>query len=457
MLLLALAGCDALRLESPPIDCDFVPCVSDTAGDTAHPETDDLGDLETDSTNWPDPDCKHAVLWPGDFEPADAADWEGFCAAGYNAIEGSLFADDVPLDEPCLCDVGGDLQASLSGAAVTRSGLASVRRAGSIRSDGQGDYLANLAVVDRDAHLGFLPGSEVTLPLRYARALTLEGAEARVELPELVEVETLSSDVGELSAPALERAWTIDLGGSEARSEFPVLVSLIALELAGRVHVDSLESTRSIVLGPDAVELDAPSLVAVDALSFEGVTSALGGELPTLGWVGSLVVTGSSYSGEPTRYLPAMPALTDIDELDLSACRQTVFASFSALKRVSGRLRVSASDADLSALPLDSAGTLVLRTTVNARLPSMQVDSLTLEKNAGLEDLDGLEELRAMSGSLQILENEDLAHLDWLGALERVDGNLGIRGNPSVGQDEALVFVDGLEVAGNVSVEDNDP
>jgi hypothetical protein len=424
---------------------------ADSGGDSAS--------YDSAAVDWPDPECEVARWHLGDVVLEVEDDWAVFCEAGFNAIEGSLVADDVPLAEPCLCQVTGEVRAEVSDdSRVRRTGLRQLRSAGSVRAEGRGDYLESLSAVDTDLTVAFWDTEAAQIPVGSVRELRIEGAETVVELPALTDVEGMWSGAAQLRAPMLVRAWSVEVGPEAVRTELPELSDALAVVLSGgRLHVDSLTSCRSVQVGSLAVELDAPLLSSVDELVFSDSTSALGGSLPALGAVGSLTVQGQNYDSDPTRYIPDMPALASVGELDISYSRASVFESLGSLTTVSGRLRVSLADGDLDGLPLEHVGSLVMRKTHEAGFPpGLTVDdSLTLDGNHGLTSLAGLEQVSQLTSGLAITDNDELTSVEGLASLEGVGGSLHITGNSLLSQAEAEDLAERVQVGGTTTVEDN--
>ena len=77
---------------------------------------------------------------------------------------------------------------------------------------------------------------------------------------------------------------------------------------------------------------------------------------------------------------------------------------------------------------------------------------LSLRMVPALRDFRGLQNLRAV-GELLIVHNDVLESLDGLSGLTHVRGDVTIRGNPRLSQDEVEAFVDRLQIGGEVKID----
>ncbi len=419
----------ACALEPPPV------LVEDTG---LSDQSSLLGLTEGD---WDDPECASLVWHEGDFAPSSSEDWDAFCAAGFNAVDGDLLVDTVSVVEPCLCEVTGHVSALHLDDGLyqaNRTGLSELRAAGSVEGVGRGDWLRSLARVETDVSVWFADTEAVQIPLARARELSVHGWEVAVSLPQLAEVETLTLTMTtDVDAPVLREAWTVEVSGHSlgGRTTLPALTEVLSLTHGGgRLHLDALAEARSVVVTGDAEELDAGLLTAVDELAFIETSSYLGGELPALVQVGTLTIAGADYDSRPVRYLPDMPALTTVGELDVTYARASVFEALPALSSTSGRLRMSHADAELGGVPLVDVDQLVLRKAHGGSFPgslTTVVGNLTLEDNHDLDSLAGLSGLESVGGSLAITGNDQLSDADAEALAERIDvgGSTTIEGN----------------------------
>jgi hypothetical protein len=423
-MLLLLLACPRLAEEPDP------PGDSGSVSDSGQQDSDDTGPA------WPDPECAELVWHEGDLVLESAEDWGAFCAAGYNAVRGDLMAEDIALREPCLCEVSGHVDAYVRytvGDGASREGLTQLRSVGSMVAVLYDVDLPRLERAEAELYVGFVYQAEAELGVIEAGELAVSGSTVRL--------------------PRLERADDLELWADQAY--VPALVEVGHLRSLATAQLDLLEQAGSITwLDSDLV---APRLHTVGTLRFENTVHDAT-PLSSLRSVQLLEVDASETNGHVV-WVPEMPALEALGELDLQGCNEEIFSAFGALKRVEGRLRLNRCEGDMSALVVEQVGSLVLREIDDELVfPGSLVridDKLVIEDNLETRAIDGLEGVVELAGKLRIENNRYLGGLDGLGGLERVGGDLVIQGNGSLSQAEAEAFAAALEVGGSVTVEGN--
>ena len=405
----------------------------DTGSSADSGEVQDSGDT---GPSWPEPECEELVWHEGDLLLESPTDWEAFCEAGFNAVRGDLFADQIDLREPCLCEVSGHVQATIHGTSEgvpSREGLTQLRSVGSMTAELYDVDLPRLERAEGDLFIAFVYQGPTELGLIEAGYVGVSGST--------------------LHLPRLVRAEHLQIGADEAY--LPALVEVGTLRSHALTHLDVLEQATHITrLDQDLV---APKLHTVGTFRVE-YTVHDATPLSALSSLELLEIDSGEANGRVV-YLPGMPALEEVDEVDFMGCLDQVFGALGALKRVEGRLRVSQCEGDMSALPVERVGSLVVRQVDDevvfpASLSRID-DKLVIEDNTETESIEGLQAVAELGGKLRIERNRFLSGLDGLGGLERVGGDLVITGNGSLAQSEAEAFAAGLDVEGSVTIEHN--
>jgi len=329
------------------------------------------------------------------------------------------------------------------------------------------------------------------------RDLVVRNNDALVEL-DLPVLSTVSGDVdidGQAVLDALELPGLSAVGGNlwVARNASLAHIDLPSLETLGRslyIHrndalagldmrsLRSLERSLTIRDSASLTSVALPALVHVgDDLTIQDNAALTTIDLPRLDAVGddltiqdNLAVTRIDLSGLTDAgdrlYVMHQPALT---ELDLSGLEEVYFAFFNDNDALAvlelpvlefvDELTVWSAEA-LHGLTAPKISSLrFLNIVDNRSITTIEMSSLAdirssllIQNNDSLVGLEGLSGVTAVGFQLTISGNDDLSSLNGLSCLRTVSHNLTITDNASLCQVDAQVFVDGLEVGGDVLV-----
>jgi len=386
-------------------------------------------------------------------------------------VEGSLTFDTLEPGETlagldCLRSVTGDLRATNALYLPGMGSLASLEEVGEIswsRGFDMKDFLLPQATGFTSLSLSELDIQTLSLGAGSEPDVRL------VELPRLESLATLQGTLAGLWMSGLSSLTTLaDWGVTELRRELYVVGSPLA-ELGGLADV-VLEEGLSVTLNDLAlVNLDGLqglshasqlSVMQMDALtSLDGVAGSLQvegltlDELPQLTTLAGLEgLRFADTASPPDLVLWRMASLTDLSALVLAPTMGTV----------------NLYDLPLATLPpwevvqldyLDVQGLDILVDMTGFGHLEGTTSTLHIERNPGLQTLDGLQGLRQV-GALMITGNDALTSVEALHGITRIDGDVTFLNNPSLSAgaiQDLLTAIGEDRIGGEVTVMNNGP